>query len=250
MENQYGFNFLRKVWHILGLIIPISLYFDVFSDLSNYQYATRAIIVSYLGFFLLVLLVVEAFRLNVSSFENFFFKYFGFLMKESERKRFNGTVPYFLANFIVVLFFSPEIAVLSILFLVIGDPTAAYVGSMYGKNRYYNGKSREGIIGFFSAAFLVGIVVLYLITLSHPESIFSLKGEDSFRLYPILIVAIGVTAACLTEFFSGTTARGLIDDNLLIPIVAAITLSFTLALVTGVSPNQIFFHPQDLFLTK
>ncbi len=248
MENQYGFNFLRKVWHILGLIIPISLYFDLFSGYLGLLHATRAIIVSYLGFFLLLLLVVEAFRLNFTPFENFFFRYFGFLMKESERKRFNGTVPYFLANFIVVLFFSPEIAVLSILFLVVGDPTAAYVGSKYGKNRFYNGKSREGIIGFSLAAFLVGIIVLYLITISHPDSLFSLIKNSSFQFYPIIIVAFGVVSSCLTEFFSGTTAKGLIDDNLLIPIVGALTLSVGIALITGVPIDRVIFNPAELYL--
>lgn len=248
MENEYGFNFLRKVWHILGLIIPISLYFDLFSGYLGLVHATRAIIVSYLGFFLFLLLVVEAFRLNVISFENFFFRYFGFLMKESERKRFNGTVPYFLANFLVVLFFSPEIAVLSILFLVVGDPTAAFVGSKYGRNRFYNGKSREGIIGFSLAAFLVGIVVLYLITVSHPDSLFSFMRNNTFHFYPIIIVAFGVVSSCLTEFFSGTTAKGLIDDNLLIPIVGALTLSVGVSLITGVDLNLVIFNPADLYL--
>jgi dolichol kinase len=248
MENKHGFNFLRKVWHILGLIIPISLYFDVFGGFEGFVYATRALIVSYLGFFLIVLLVVEGFRLNSVPFESFFYKYFGFLMKESERKRFNGTVPYFLANFLVVLFFSPEIAVLSILFLVIGDPSAAYIGSRFGKNRFYNGKSKEGIIGFALSAFIVGIIVLYLITLSHPTSSFSLYAGETFRIYPILIVALGVIASCLTEFFSSTTASGLVDDNLLIPIIGAITLAVTLSLFAGVALDQIVFNPANLYL--
>ncbi len=250
MENKEGFNFLRKVWHVLGLIIPISLYFDLFSGYQNFVYATRAFIVSYLGLFLLLLLVVEAVRLNVPAFENFFFKYFGFLMKESERKRFNGTVPYFLANFLVVLFFSPEVAVLSILFLVVGDPIAAFVGSKYGKNRFYNGKSKEGIIGFSSAAFVVGVIFLFLITLSHPQSAFSLNSNGSFQFYPILLVAFGVFFSCLTEFFSGTTARGLVDDNLLIPIVGAFTLSLGLYLLTNISLEEILFNPTNLYLRK
>ncbi len=207
-------------------------------------------IVTYLGIFLVLLLVLEMFRLKVTAFENFFFKYFGFLMKESERTRFNGTVPYFLANFIVVLFFSPEIAVLSILFLVVGDPTAAYIGSRFGKNRFYNGKSREGIIGFSLAAFLVGVIVLYLITISHPNSAFSLKDGSNFRLYPILLVAFGVTASCLTEFFSTTSTNGLIDDNLLIPIAGALTLAVSLFLISGIPMDQILFNPTNLYLTK
>ncbi len=249
MENQYGFNFLRKVWHVLGLIIPVSLYLDIFKGYDGYQYATRLIIVFYLGIFLILLLLMESVRLTVPAFERFFFKYFGFLMKESERNRFNGTVPYFLANLIVVMFFTPEIAVLSILFLVIGDPTAAYIGSRFGRYRFYNGKSREGIIGFFVAAFLIGLIVLTLITFSRPESAFSLQTDGNFRFLPMIFLALGVIASCLTEFFASTTANGLIDDNLLIPIVGALTLTISLFIFTNINLNELIFHP-SLLLTK
>ncbi|EMO76270.1 phosphatidate cytidylyltransferase-like protein [Leptospira kirschneri str. 200801925] len=44
------------------------------------------------------------------------------------------------------------------LFLVIGDPTAAWVGTFYGKRRFSNGKSIEGIIAFIVVCTIVGFV--------------------------------------------------------------------------------------------
>jgi len=250
LSDKNGFNFSRKIWHVLGLIIPVSLYLDIFADYNGFVYASRAVVVTSLGIFLFLLVILESVRLTSSSFEAFFFKYFGFLMKESERTRFNGTVPYFFANFLVVLFFPPEIAVLSILFLVIGDPTAAYVGSKYGKNRFYNGKSREGIIGFSVSAFVVGLLVLILFTISKPESFLSLKLGDEIYLIPVLILGLGVIAACLTEFYSSTVAKGLIDDNLLIPIVSAVVISFFSFLFLRYVPTEFFFSPANLYLQK
>ncbi|GBF49101.1 dolichol kinase [Leptospira ryugenii] len=247
MQNKHGFNFLRKVWHVLGLIIPISLYLDLFSSFGGYQNGTRAFLVVYLGLFLFGLVFLESLRLSIPSFESFFFRYFGFLMKEEERNRFNGTVPYFLANFLVVLFFSAEIAVLSILFLVIGDPIAAYVGSKYGKNRFYNGKSREGVFGFVTGAFTVSVLVLLLLSFRDPNHIFSIYKADSIDWIPILATFLAVLVSCLTEFFSSTTAKGLIDDNLLIPLAGAITLAISMQALTGLGFEEFFFSPNKLF---
>lgn len=245
-----GFNFFRKIWHVLGLIIPVTLYLDPFQDAFGLVYATRAILVSSLGIFLLALFLLEIFRLSHSGFEAFFYQYFGFLMKESERKRFNGTVPYFLANLIVVCFFPAEVAILAILFLVIGDPFAAYVGSKYGKHRFYNGKSIEGVFGFLIPAFLFSVFVLYLITKSHPESFLSLYDHHGFTWTPIVIVFVSVLLSCVTEFFSNTTAKGLVDDNLLIPVVGAISLSVLSLLYLDYTPMDFFFDPNALYIQK
>ncbi|XDD44248.1 diacylglycerol/polyprenol kinase family protein [Leptospira sp. WS60.C2] len=245
-----GFNFFRKIWHVLGLVIPVTLYLDPFRDAFGLVYATRAILVTSLGIFLVSLILLEIVRLTNAGFEAFFYRYFGFLMKESERKRFNGTVPYFLANLIVVCFFPAEVAILAILFLVIGDPFAAYVGSRYGKHRFYNGKSIEGVFGFLIPAFLFSVLVLFLITKSHPESFLSLVDHQGFTWTPIVIVLVSVLVSCATEFFSDTTAKGLIDDNLLIPVLGAISLSVLSLLYLDYTPMDFFFDPNALYIQK
>ncbi|TGL54012.1 dolichol kinase [Leptospira meyeri] len=246
-----GFNFFRKIWHVLGLVIPVTLFFDPFQNAFGLVFATRAILVSLLGILLVSLLILEFVRLNHSGFENFFYKHFGFLMKESERKRFNGTVPYFFANFLVVLFFPAEVAILAILFLVIGDPFAAYVGSKYGKHRFYNGKSLEGIIGFLVPAFLFSILALFLITKSQPGSFLAiLDNQGAIFWTPIYLVFFSVVSACVTEFFANTTAKGLVDDNLLIPIVGAVVLSILSLLYLDYTPMDFFFDPKALYIQK
>lgn len=250
MSSKSGFNFFRKIWHILGLLIPLILFLDPFQGMFGLVYPTRAVLVASLGGFFLLLIIVEVSRLTIPAFEKFFYKYFGFLMKESERKRLNGTVPYFLANLIVVLFFPPEIAILAVLFLVVGDPVAAYVGSKYGKTRFYNGKSREGILGFLIPTFLVSIFVTYLITQSQPGSFFAIHHMGSIVWEIPLILGVSVGIACLVEFFASTTFYGLLDDNLFIPLAGAISLSVLSILFLDHTPMSFFFNPMDLLLQK
>lgn len=156
-----------------------------------------------------------------------------------------------MSNFLVVLFFPAEIAILAILFLVIGDPFAAYVGSRYGKHRFYNGKSLEGIVGFLIPAFLFSVLALFLITKSQPGSFLAIFDPQTELLWtPIYLVFFSVVAACVTEFFASTTAKGLIDDNLLIPVVGAIVLSVLSLLYLDYTPMDFFFDPQALYIQK
>lgn len=73
------------------------------------------------------------------------------------------------------------------LFLVIGDPTAAWVGTFYGKHRFSNGKSVEGIVAFIVVCSVVGFVFMYLSETSDKRNF--LKKED-FVFYNSLIFLI------------------------------------------------------------
>lgn len=247
-EAKHQFNFLRKIWHILGLIVPACLYADWFSGAYGFAFASRTILVSVLGSSLLLLLIFESIRLNQPKVEEFFYKYFGFLMKESERSRYNGTVPYFFANFLVVLFLPAELAILCILFLIVGDPSAAYFGAKYGKRRFYNGKSFEGVLGFLVGALIAGLGSLVVFTIADPNSFLSLWNQDGFHYLPILLVLFGETVACITEFFCPTTFYGLIDDNLLIPVVSGLSILLFAIYFFPAPYSGWIFDPMDLYL--
>lgn len=247
-ETNHQFNFFRKIWHILGLVVPACLYGDWFAGSFGLAYASRAILVSVLGGSLFLLLVFETIRLNNPKVESFFYQYFGFLMKESERARYNGTVPYFLANLIVVLFFPAELSILSILFLIVGDPAAAYFGAKYGKRRFYNGKSLEGVFGFLVGAFIAGISSILVFTIADQHSFLSVWKNGEFQYLPILLILVGETIACLTEFFCPTTFMGLVDDNLLIPVVSGISILLFCIYLFPAPYSGWIFPPMDLYL--
>ena len=85
---------------------------------------------------------------------------------------------------------------LSIMSLGLGDPMACIIGKKFGKHKFKNGKSVEGIIGFIIGA----TIAMYIF--SH------------IAIWKLLIIA---TVGALTEFYSGDY------DNLLIQIF--VTLS-------------------------
>lgn len=244
------FNFLRKGWHLLGLFIPVAVFLDVFNGTYNLYHATRVIIVICLGVSLVGLVILEILRFRYEGFSRFFWMILGPLMKESEREYMNATIPYFLANFIVILLFPAELAVLSLAFLVIGDPIAAYIGSNYGKHRLYNGKSWEGIFAFIMSASAFGFILLWIFSIYQPGTHYSLfYGDGSLNFAAIAILLVGAVSAGITEFFSGTSWKGFLDDNLLIPIVSAFVMGMLMILILGISSQEIFFDLKELFLT-
>ncbi len=245
-ENQKSFNYFRKAWHLLGLIVPVCYYFDIFQGAYGLQFATRAIFTVVLFFCLALLVIVEYARFRIGVVQSIFVKVAGPLLKEEEKSRINGTFPYFLSITIVVLFFPPDITILSLLFLVIGDPMAAWVGTHYGKNRFSNGKSKEGIIAFIISSSIVGLWFLYVVQL-YPHEYGIYHYGTGFFLQSVLLVIPAVIAAAFTELYSGTYLNGIVDDNLLIPVVSAIVLGVLAIYLLDLDPAMIFLDPRQIF---
>ncbi|TGL62359.1 diacylglycerol/polyprenol kinase family protein [Leptospira sarikeiensis] len=245
-EKTTSFNYFRKAWHLLGLIIPAFYYFDVFHSQFLLVYATRAILTVLLLICLALLVLLEWARFKIPAVQNLFVKFAGPLLKEEEKYRINGTFPYFLSITLVVFFFPPDIAILSLLFLVIGDPMAAWVGTHFGKNRFSNGKSKEGIVAFILSSAIVGLWFIYVVQSDTREFGIYRFAEATFW-QNILLVLPAVIAAAVTELYSGTYLNGIVDDNLLIPVVSAIVLGLFAYFILDLSIDQIFLDPTQIF---
>ena len=205
-------NFSRKIWHMSGILIPAALYLDIFSGFSGFCQDTRIILASILGVFLVFNAVIDIIRLSHAPSGEFIWKYLGFLMKSDEKNRINGIIPYMVSNILMILFVQEEIAVLSIIYLVICDPFAAFSGYLFGKTRLVNGRTLEGTVGFVVTG-LVAAILVYL---------FNGKGYYEAGFFPFIIMAAaGVIAAAVTELYSRTMLNGFVDDNLLIPVVSS-----------------------------
>jgi dolichol kinase len=190
---------------------------------------------------------IEILRLNHKDFNNFYLKYFGKIMKEAERERMNGVIPYMLSNAIIVAFFPAQIIFLSMAFLLIGDPVAAFFGASYGKYRFYNGKSLVGVAAFIIGSTIAGLILMFIFQSSYGESLFSYLKNGSFNTMAFIIIFLGGVAASLAEFFSDHALAGFLEDNLLIPIVASIVLSFLVVLFGLSNWSEIIFPITKIF---
>ncbi len=241
------FNYKRKLFHLLGFILPYLYYIDIFKDAFGLANASRAIIFSILMLQGFILVMTEYLRLKNPNFKKWFSENFGALMKKEEETRMNATIPYMLSNAIVVLFFPPEFYFFAVGFLLIGDPVAAFFGANYGKYRFYNGKSLVGVIAFIIASCLVGIIFMIIFQNTKEGSLFALSTPNGLNLKALTVVLTAAIISGLTEFFSGHAWNGFLDDNLTIPLAAAFTLALAFVLFFGINIHEIFFPVVQLY---
>ncbi len=162
-----------------------------------------------------VMLLVEALRHDDHPPGRLFRRLFEPILRDKEKRRsmipgaasapprWLGATPYCLASLFCVVSFPKPIAVLALLYLAIGDTAASFVGMTWGRRRVGE-KSLEGTAALVLAA---GFVALLARSLS--------------PAYPPLLVAwAGGVAAALAELFLIAW-----DDNLSIPVTAAVTMS-------------------------
>ena len=110
---------------------------------------------------------------------------------------------YVIGAFVVVLIFPKEIAIASIMILALGDSVSRLVGPYgYLKHPFHNEKFFEGAIAGAIAGFLGAVFFV-----------------------PWLFALIAASISMLIEGIDLEIKGFKIDDNLLIPIVAAVVMS-------------------------
>ena len=162
----------------------------------------------------------------------------------------NGVIPYMLSNAFIVSFFPSQVIFLSMAYLLIGDPVAAYYGSKYGKYRFSNGKSLVGVIAFIIASTFSGLLLMYLFQSTYNDSLLSLYNQNNLNYSGIGIVFIGAVVAGIAEFLSGHAWKGFLEDNLLIPVVSSLTLSGLIVGFGHSSFSEIIFPILDILTHK
>lgn len=249
-DNQAGdkFNYARKLFHLIGLVIPVGYFFHALDGISPWQFkeTTRSLIFWVTGIITVIFLIVELLRFRYKFWQDLFVKVAGPMLKGKEMDKMHGSVPYILALCIVVGFFPRDVAILSIMFLTFGDPAAALVGGKYGTIRFYNGKSLQGTLGGMAGAFLAGLVFLSLISAAHVASAYVLWDHAGIRLENWVTLFVGAVSALLIEFVSH---EGFLDDNLTIPVGASLIMMLSHSLATGFSILSYFYPITDLLRT-
>lgn len=188
MQHLPSVEILRKLVHLSSLIYPL-LYLVVSKP-------TMLLITFTL---LIVLFSFDYLRKSNKIFNQFFCKYCGFALRDSEKSgNFTGSTYFMLGTFLSILFFPQNITILALFVLIISDTFASIVGISFGKRKILNNsKSIEGAIAFLLSAFVISIVGLIVFKLP---------------LLPLVIASIFAT------FLELLSKKIKIDDNILIPL--------------------------------
>lgn len=188
----------RKAWHAFAALSIVAIYLFIPASL------TSKLIV--FGSLTLSLTIADISRLLSPKINGYAVKVLQKVMRKEEVSKINSMTFFALSTFLVCLIFPKGIAILSILFLGLGDTFASIIGVHFGKHKIWRRYSIEGSAAFFVASFCIS----FLYPLWDPNFSGSL----------ILFALLGGISGMVSEWLSFR-----LDDNFVIPIVSATLLS-------------------------
>tara|TARA_B100002019_G_C20953157_1_gene442585 strand:+ start:42 stop:629 length:588 start_codon:yes stop_codon:yes gene_type:complete len=179
-------EYIRKSIHLSNLIIPI-LYYYVFQD-------KRFFLIS-LFFLVLIFLVIDLLRKKNKYIKIPFNLFFNKMMRKHELDgALTGASWVMISAFITILIFPKNIAILSLIFMSIGDTAAGLVGRRVGKLKIGE-KTVEGFVFGFLACALISY---------------------NYKLVPFTVSIYGALVGMIFEVLPLP-----LDDNLKIPLSSA-----------------------------
>lgn len=179
----------RKIVHLATIIIPIF-----------YHLTSKDIILTFLIPFFIFYLSIDILRRFHKGLGLIFKRhFFNRVLREKEVTSFMGSTYFLFSIILTIILFPKEIAILSILFLIISDAVAALAGKLFGKVSIFD-KTVEGSIAFFLTSILI---VLAYPNISLIQGILGSIGATVIEFLPLKI-----------------------DDNLTIPLGSAAIMFF------------------------
>ena len=141
---------LRKLIHLSNLIIP-------FTYLFYFNSKIEALMV--LGPITSFAIIIEYLRINSVSVKKIFDSYFFTMLRNHEKSgKYTGATWVFIASTISIAVFPKEIAIISLIFMAIGDTTAGFIGRKVGRIKFYN-KTLEGSLAGFIVCLITGLLM-------------------------------------------------------------------------------------------
>ncbi len=146
----------------------------------------------------IMFILVDYARTRVQIVKNIFNKYFNHMMRKHELDgKFTGATWVVIISVPIIYFFSKEIAILSLVFMSVGDTAATIIGQAFGK-KMIGSKTLEGSLGCLGAC-IIALLILDLMPLS-----------------------VGLSGAIMATIFEVLPLN--IDDNVLIPVASGTTM--------------------------
>mmetsp|Transcript_15466 Transcript_15466/g.27698 ORF Transcript_15466/g.27698 Transcript_15466/m.27698 type:complete len:289 (-) Transcript_15466:65-931(-) len=204
----------RKSFHIAGLLVPL-IYQVLLQYGFSHKFCTRILwTITISG------CTSDMLRIHVPFVaRNWPMKS---ILREQEHTQLCGGSYFSLGCTLVIHGFTPVIAMTSIIFLVLGDMSAALIGRSFGRTLCTIGvgpggkKSVEGSGAMFLVCFVFGCTIF---------------SQVHLREYPVFVASL---VATLTELYEPLG----INDNLTIPIFTSIALTLGFARIYSCAPDQ------------
>ncbi len=181
----------RRLIHLGSSVIPL-----------GYWIAGRDTAVVIIFIMAITMIGIEIARIHTARGRRIYQRFLGSVTRPSEERRPTGATYVFIGAFLAAVLFAPPVAILSMLFMSVGDSAAAFVGQRYGRIPIGN-KSLEGTLACFFACLLLTLPA----GLSLP------------------IAAAGAVTAALTEL----VPRPFLNDNLAIPVFSGAVMTLLMA---------------------
>ena len=176
-------EYYRKGIHLFNLIIPF-LYFFVFTDKWEYLKILALITICFI--------IIDIGRHFVPIIKSIFSFFFDKMLRDHELKgKLTGATCVMIASCFSIALFSKPVAILSLIYMSVGDTAAGIIGQLYGKHKIGT-KTWEG----FSA----GLLVCFIIAIN-------------YDMLPKHISLIGALSAMIMEILPIP-----LDDNFKIPL--------------------------------
>jgi dolichol kinase len=135
----------RKLVHLLSIIYVIC-----------YIYYDKTITLIGLAIIIFMVIIFENIRLKSKNINNFLKKINGFY-RFNEINKFSGLIWTLFGSFITILLFNNKyIIIVSFLYFIFGDASAALIGVFVGKHKIFKKKSLEGSLSCFIICFIIG----------------------------------------------------------------------------------------------
>lgn len=207
----------RKAFHSLTGLFTLWLYANGY---SQRQLVTPLVVLASLCF------AQETLRFQSSAYNQAFIKYFGFMLRDSERDHYNGILFFLLGLILTSSFLPKDLAVMCNLLLSWADTSALFVGRMYGKYTFAVGPNKS--FAGCAASFATGVLSCYLVytvmipaygaQVDAPGDIFYDKHASLLHVnvFALLCGFIASVSECINIYD--------IDDNFTIPVVSGVLL--------------------------
>ena len=143
-------EYYRKIIHVFNLAIPFTYLFFFESRLQILRILVPLTVFA---------IAIEYLRVRSVVIKKIFNDFLKSMLRIHEIKgKFTGATWVFIGSSLTISIFPKEIAVISLVYMSLGDATAGLVGEKFGKTKFYN-KTIEGSIAGLIVCLLSGYFV-------------------------------------------------------------------------------------------